>query len=49
MAGIELFGETAREAVDTAVESRAFSQENFITDLLGSFSLEGGEERIYFS
>jgi len=45
MAGMELFAATARDATDTAAESRAFSQENFIGMPPVSFSPQQ-EERI---
>jgi hypothetical protein len=47
MAGMELLAATAREVMDTALDSRAFSQENFIEVPPISFSLSrrrGGED-----
>jgi hypothetical protein len=47
IAGIELLAATAREVTETAADSRAFSQENFITVPPISFSLRN-RRRGYF-
>jgi len=45
MAGMELLAATAREVTDTAAESSAFSQENFMRIPPIVFSLRWGEDR----